>query len=153
MLPAVALVLGWRPGGGPAAVAAVAIAVAGHGRPSPASACCMAGTLRAEVTLAAANGLYLVLLLLGGMVIPLDELPGWLHAVADLLPAAALSDVLHGATSGRAVAGPGLARAGRLGGRRPRGRRPLVPLGMTLRILRVSQRHFPGVRKPCRPRC
>ena len=35
----------------------------------------MAGTLRAEVNLAAANGLYLVLLLLGGMVIPLAKLP------------------------------------------------------------------------------
>ena len=30
----------------------------------------MAGRLRGEVTLAAANGLYLVLLLLGGMVVP-----------------------------------------------------------------------------------
>ena len=36
----------------------------------------MAGTLRAEVTLAAANGLYLLLLLLGGMVFPLSKLPG-----------------------------------------------------------------------------
>ncbi len=36
---------------------------------------CMAGRLKALVTLAAANGLYLVLLLLSGMVIPLDELP------------------------------------------------------------------------------
>ena len=56
----------------------------------------MAGTLRAELTLAAANGLYLVLLLLGGMVFPLDKLPGPLRAVARALPAAALSDALHG---------------------------------------------------------
>src|SRR5690606_36894008 len=35
----------------------------------------LAGTLRAEITLALANGLYLVLLLLGGMIIPLSELP------------------------------------------------------------------------------
>ena len=41
----------------------------------------LAGTLRGEVNLAAANGLYLVLLLLGGMVIPFDELPSGLRAV------------------------------------------------------------------------
>ena len=52
----------------------------------------MAGTLRGEVNLAAANGLYLVLLLLGGMVIPLDRLPGTLEAVAKCLPPAALSE-------------------------------------------------------------
>ncbi|MBA2624714.1 MAG: ABC transporter permease, partial [Acidimicrobiia bacterium] len=57
----------------------------------------LAGTLRAEVTLAAANGLYVVLLLLGGMVVPLERLPGPLRAVAELLPTAALAQVLSGA--------------------------------------------------------
>jgi ABC-2 type transport system permease protein len=57
----------------------------------------MAGTLRAEMTLALANGLYLVLLLLGGMVIPLDELPAAVREVAELLPAAALADITEGA--------------------------------------------------------
>ena len=59
----------------------------------------MAGVLRAEVTLAAANGLYLVLLLLGGMIFPLTRLPGPLRALARALPAAALSDALHGTLS------------------------------------------------------
>ncbi|MGH9284042.1 MAG: ABC transporter permease, partial [Acidimicrobiales bacterium] len=59
----------------------------------------MAGTMRGELVLAAANGLYLVLLLLGGMVIPLDRLPAALRAVARALPSAALSDALHGALS------------------------------------------------------
>ena len=36
----------------------------------------MAGTLRAEVNLAAANGLYLILLLLGGMIVPISKAPG-----------------------------------------------------------------------------
>ena len=36
---------------------------------------CLAGTQKALVTLAAANGIFLVLLLMSGMVIPLDELP------------------------------------------------------------------------------
>ena len=42
----------------------------------------LAGRLRGEINLAAQNGLYLVLLLLGGMVIPFGELPGPLRAVA-----------------------------------------------------------------------
>ena len=55
----------------------------------------MAGRLRAEVNLAAANGLYLVLLLLGGMVVPLSSLPVGIRSVAEGLPAAALSSTLH----------------------------------------------------------
>jgi ABC-2 type transport system permease protein len=55
----------------------------------------MAGTLRAEMTLAAANGLYLVLLLLGGMVVPLSKLPGPVQALARALPAANLADAFH----------------------------------------------------------
>ncbi len=55
----------------------------------------MAGTLRAEMTLAAANGLYLVLLLLGGMVVPLGKLPGPVQAFARALPAANLADAFH----------------------------------------------------------
>ena len=47
---------------------------------------CLAGSLQALVTLAAANGLYLVLLLLSGMVIPLDELPDAARAVARAPP-------------------------------------------------------------------
>jgi ABC-2 type transport system permease protein len=60
----------------------------------------MAGTLRAEANLAAANALFLVLLFLGGMAYPLARLPDGLEAVARALPAAALSesvrDVLEG---------------------------------------------------------
>jgi ABC-2 type transport system permease protein len=55
----------------------------------------MAGALRAEATLAGANGLYLVFLLLGGIVVPVDRLPSVLADLARLLPAAALSDALR----------------------------------------------------------
>lgn len=55
----------------------------------------MAGRLRAEATLALANGLFLVFLLLGGIVIPIDHLPGALEAVARVLPAAPLADVFR----------------------------------------------------------
>lgn len=61
----------------------------------------MAGTLRAEATLAGANGLFLVLLFVGGMAYPLDRLPTVLEEIAKVLPAAALS------TSVRGVLAPG----------------------------------------------
>jgi len=55
----------------------------------------MAGTLRAELTLALANGLFLAFLLLGGIVVPTSHLPGVLADIAPWLPAAALSDALR----------------------------------------------------------
>jgi ABC-2 type transport system permease protein len=57
----------------------------------------MAGTLRAEANLAAANGLFLVLLFLGGMAYPLARLPDALESFAKLLPAAALAETVRGA--------------------------------------------------------
>ena len=60
-------------------------------------ALCLAGMLKALVTLAAANGLYLVLLLLSGMVIPLTELPDPVRAVARALPSGALAEAVRGA--------------------------------------------------------
>jgi len=60
----------------------------------------LAGSLRGEINLAAQNGLYLVLLLLGGMVVPMSSLPGPLRAVAELLPSSALADVLRDALTG-----------------------------------------------------
>jgi ABC-2 type transport system permease protein len=55
----------------------------------------LAGTLRAEATLALANALFLATLLLGGIVQPLDQLPGPLASLASLLPGAALADTLR----------------------------------------------------------
>jgi ABC-2 type transport system permease protein len=55
----------------------------------------MAGTLRAEANLAAANGLFLVLLFLGGMAYPLAKLPDAVETLAQLLPAAALSECVR----------------------------------------------------------
>jgi ABC-2 type transport system permease protein len=69
----------------------------------------MAGSLRAEATLAIANGLYLVFLLLGGFILPLDRLPGPIGVAAHALPAAALTDATRGAlasTSTQAELGP-----------------------------------------------
>ncbi len=56
----------------------------------------MAGTLRAEATLAAANLIYLVLLGLGGVVFPLTKFPAAIRPVLRLLPSGAMSDGLRG---------------------------------------------------------
>lgn len=65
----------------------------------------LAGRLRAEVNLAAQNGLYLLLLAVGGVMVPTSELPNALAAVAQLLPSGALTNVLEATINGRSVAG------------------------------------------------
>jgi ABC-2 type transport system permease protein len=88
--------LGWNPGSGAAVAVGAAIGAILLGSAAFAGiGLFMAGTLRAEVNLAAANGLYLILLLLGGMIVPLDKLGSGLADFAKLLPAAALSAALH----------------------------------------------------------
>jgi ABC-2 type transport system permease protein len=60
----------------------------------------LAGTLRAEATLALANGLFLIAILVGGILVPTSELPPALATVADLLPVAALTELLRVALGG-----------------------------------------------------
>ena len=60
----------------------------------------LAGRLRAEVNLAAQNGLYLVLLAVGGVIVPVDELPSTVQEVARVLPSGALAEVLHTSLNG-----------------------------------------------------
>ena len=55
----------------------------------------MAGLLRAEATLAAANLVYLLFLVSGGVVVPLDRLPEAVRPVLEALPLAALTDGLR----------------------------------------------------------
>jgi ABC-2 type transport system permease protein len=55
----------------------------------------LAGTLRAEATLVVANGIYLLLLAVGGVVIPASRLPGALATLVSLLPSAALGQGLR----------------------------------------------------------
>jgi ABC-2 type transport system permease protein len=61
---------------------------------------CLAGRLRAEANLAAQNGLYLVLLALGGVIVPVDDLPDSLGVVARYLPSGALAEVMHASLGG-----------------------------------------------------
>lgn len=94
LLVLVAVALGWSPpasGWLPALLGAVLGTAAFGGL-----GLLMAGTLPGLATLAGANALYLVLLLTGGMVIPLDELPTPIATIAKALPAAPLAEVLTG---------------------------------------------------------
>jgi ABC-2 type transport system permease protein len=92
LLAVALLVFGWRPTGNPGlALLALLLGTSAFGGLGLA----LAGALRAEATLAAANGLYLVFLLLGGIVFPLSALPAALAGPAGLLPAAALAETLR----------------------------------------------------------
>jgi ABC-2 type transport system permease protein len=55
----------------------------------------LGGTLRADIVLAVANLVWFVLLLGGGIVIPLDQLPAGIAAVAAVLPSGALAEGLR----------------------------------------------------------
>ncbi|WP_307172856.1 ABC transporter permease [Streptomyces sp. B3I7] len=92
LLTAIALALGWSPHGDPGTVLLLLVlgtaAFSGLGL-------LMAGTLKAEATLAAANLVFLLLLVGGGVIVPLDKFPGAVQDVLALLPISALSDGLR----------------------------------------------------------
>ncbi len=56
----------------------------------------LAGTVRAEATLAAANLIYLVLLGASGILFPLTKFPAAIRPALRLLPSGAMSDGLRG---------------------------------------------------------
>jgi ABC-2 type transport system permease protein len=104
-----AVVLGWRPGPDASAVLFVLALLLGT-LTFGGLGLLLAGALRAEATLAFANGLFIAFLLLGGIVIPVAELPEPLATLAGLLPAAVLADAFRVALgSGEADAGRALA--------------------------------------------
>jgi ABC-2 type transport system permease protein len=127
LLVAVAVVvLGWRPGSSWSA-AAVLVAIVLGTVTFAGLGLLLAGTLRAEATLALANGLFIAAMLLGGIVIPTDHLPGPLPTVADLLPAAALSSALRIGLGAAGDLGPPLAILGAWG---------LATVALTVRTFR-----------------
>jgi ABC-2 type transport system permease protein len=100
-----ATVLGWRPSAAmswPAFVLVATIAavvVTGLGM-------LLAGALRPEGSLLVANVLFLVAILFGGVVAPIDALPGALGGLASVLPWAAAANGLRVALSGGDLIGP-----------------------------------------------
>lgn len=91
VLATIGFSLGWRPGGAwPLAVLAALLgtaAFAGLGL-------LLAGTLKATTNLAATNALYLLMMVLGGMIIPLDKLPTKMGHIAELTPGASLAGLM-----------------------------------------------------------
>ena len=93
----VGLALGWSPAASPAAVVVVPLLVLLGTAAFSGLALLLAGTLRAEATLAAANLIYVVLLGIGGVVFPLTKFPAGARPLLELLPTGALSTGLRGA--------------------------------------------------------
>lgn len=92
LLTVIAYALGWSPHGDPLSVLLLLVlgtaAFSGLGL-------LMAGTLKAEATLAAANLVFLLLLVGGGVIVPLDKFNAGAQDVLALLPITALSDGLR----------------------------------------------------------
>ncbi|WP_067141883.1 ABC transporter permease [Microtetraspora malaysiensis] len=105
VISAVALAMGWSPHGNPLWIALLIVlgtaAFSGLGL-------LIAGTLRAEATLAAANLVYLVLLGLGGVVFPVASFPEGVRPILELLPITALTNGMRSvlASGGGFPAGP-----------------------------------------------
>lgn len=91
----VALLIGWRPAGHGAALVDGAIALVVASMAFAGIGLLLAGSLKAEVNLAAANGLYLVLLLVSGFVIPTTSFPEVLRHALVFTPSGALANGLH----------------------------------------------------------
>jgi ABC-2 type transport system permease protein len=98
VIAGLALALGWSPQGSPLATLALLLtgtaACAGLGL-------LMAGTLRAEATLAAANLMYVLMLLAGAALVPVERYPESVRPFVEATPLGALAtglrDVLMGA--------------------------------------------------------
>jgi ABC-2 type transport system permease protein len=95
VIAAVGLALGWRPHAGLIAILAVPLLVLLGTAAFSGLALLMAGTLRAEATLAAANLVYIILLGIGGVVFPLTKFPAAARPLLTLLPTGALSNGLR----------------------------------------------------------
>lgn len=101
ILGAVALALGWTARGSlPAAAGFVVLGTAAF---APLGLL-LAGTMRAEATLAGANLLWFLFLIFGGVIFPLTRFGPGIRTALDLLPLAALADglraVLHSGPGG-----------------------------------------------------
>jgi len=101
LLSVVGLLLGWDPHGGLTAFAQmVLLAVLGTAA-FGSLGLLIAGTLRAEATLAVANLVYVLLLVGGGLLVPLSRYPDGAHHALQLLPSGALGQGLRDTFAGQ----------------------------------------------------
>jgi ABC-2 type transport system permease protein len=97
LLVGTALALGWDPGGDP--LLALLLLLLGT-TAFAGLALLMAGTLRAEATLALANLVYLALVAVGGVAVPLAQYPEAARGLLALLPVGALTEGLRATLDG-----------------------------------------------------
>jgi ABC-2 type transport system permease protein len=93
------VVLGWRAGASASIVAVLITTLVGAATFATVGLL-LAGSLRPEATLVVANALFLVALLVGGLVVPIEALPEPLASLAGLLPFGALSAAFDAALGG-----------------------------------------------------
>jgi ABC-2 type transport system permease protein len=108
VLGAVALALGWSPALGAGTVAAALLLVLLATAAFSSLALLMAGTLRAEATLAGANLVYVLMLGLGGVLFPTSTFPAPMEGAVALLPITALSSGLRTALADGSLPGLGV---------------------------------------------
>lgn len=92
LIGVVAALLGWHPRGNP--LWAILLIVAGVAA-FLGIALLLGGTLRAEAVLALANLIWLILVGIGGVLVPLSKAPHWLRVIGELTPSGALSQGLR----------------------------------------------------------
>ncbi len=106
VLASVAVALGWRPSWTPASllgsVAAAVVATGCFGG----LALLLAGRLRAEITLALANIVYVVGLAAGALILPVSRYPAPVQPLLELLPTAALGEALRAGAVGTVAWSP-----------------------------------------------
>jgi ABC-2 type transport system permease protein len=104
LLSVVGLLLGWEPHGGLTAFGQMLVLAVLGTAAFGSLGLLIAGTLRAEATLAVANLVYVLLLVGGGLLVPLSRYPEAVRHVLELLPSGALGQGLRDTFAGQ---GPG----------------------------------------------
>ena len=92
LLAGTALALGWRPS--LAALTLIPVAILGT-LAFAALGFALGGAVRAEATLAIANAVFLLLVVVGGTTFPATDLPGPIATIVAFLPSSALGDLLR----------------------------------------------------------
>jgi ABC-2 type transport system permease protein len=106
VLAVAALALGWRPAFTAASLAGALLLTVLSAAAFVCLALLLAGRLRAEATLGLANLVYVVLLVGGGLVVPLSRYPAGVRRLLELLPTAALGEGLRAAAAGQLLGWP-----------------------------------------------
>ena len=106
ILTGAAVGLGWRPIFTPLSAVLSVILVILATTTFVCLALLLAGRLRAESTLGLANLIYVILVIGGALIIPLERYPAVLRPVIEALPTAALGEGLRAAANGQLLSWP-----------------------------------------------